>query len=199
MSVFGIASNYLFNYANQSLQSSTKQAQQEFQQLGQDLQSGDLSAAQSDLATLEQLVPQSGSSVLAQTNSTISNAFNQLSQDLQAGNLSAAQKDYSSLQVNIQNPAAQSLGQRHRAAFASQTPQTTGIGYLTPQQTYKSSSRSGSSFIRLPLGSTGLGYLTPQQTYTFIQQEMQRLQANIQSDYGQNSSPTGSNSISVLG
>ena len=46
--------------------------------------------------------------------------------------------------------------------------------------------------------SIGLGYLTPRQTYTLIQQEMQRLHADIQSNYGQNSSPTGSNSISVL-
>jgi hypothetical protein len=199
MSVFGTVSNYLINYTHQSLQSSTKQVQQEFQQLGQDLQSGDLSAAQSDLATLEKLVPQSGSSASAQTNSNTANAFNQLSQDLQAGNLSAAQKDYSALQVNLQNPAAQSLGQRHRAAFASQTPQTTGIGYLTPQQTYGVIQQEWQQLHSTPLGSTGIGYLTPQQTYTFIQQEMQRLQANIQSNGGQNLSPAGSNSISVLG
>jgi len=192
MSVFGIASN-LFNYASQSLQSSTSQAQKEFQQLGQDLQSGDLSAAESDLATLEQLVPQSSSSALAQTNSTSANAFNQLSQDLQAGNLSAAQKDYSALQVNLQYPSAQSLGQRHRGAFASQTPQTTGIGYLTPQQTLGVIQQEWQKLHPTP-ESIGIGYLTPQQTYSLIQQEMQRLQAGIQ-----NSSPTGSNSISLLG
>ncbi len=197
MSVFGIASN-LLNYAHQSLQSSTKPAQQEFQQLGQDLQSGNLSAAQSDLATLEQLVPQSGSSALAQTNSTAANAFSQLSQDLQAGNLSAAQKDYSALQVNLQNPIAQSLVQSRRTAFASQTPQTTGIGYLTPQQTYGVIQQEMQQ-LHPTSASIGIGYLTPQQTYTLIQQEMQRLQANIQSNGGQNSSSTGSNSISVLG
>ncbi len=198
MSVFGIASN-LINYANQSLQSSTKQAQQEFQQLGQDLQSGDLSAAQSDLATFEQLVPQSGSSALAQTNSTIANARNQLSQDLQTGDLSAAQKDYAALQLNLQNPAALSVGQGRRAAFASQTPQTTGIGYLTPQQTIGVIQQEWQQLHSTPAGSTGTGYLTPQQTYTIIQQEMQRLQANIQSNDEQNSSLMGSNSISVLG
>ncbi len=199
MSVFGIASNYVFNHASQSLQSGGKQAQQEFQQLGQDLQSGDLSAAQSDLATLEQLVPQSGSPALAQTNSTIANAFNQLSQDLQAGNLSAAQKDYAALQVNLQNPAVQSLGQGRRAAFASQTPQTTRIGYLTPQQTIGVIQQEWQQLHSTPPGSTGIGNLTPQQTYTLIQQEMQRLQANIQSNDGQNLSPTGSSSISVRG
>ena len=196
MSVFGIASN-LINNVGQSLQSSTKHAQQEFQQLGQDLQSGDMSAAQSDLATLEQLVPQAGSSALAHTNSTISNAFNQLSQDLQAGNLSAAQKDYSVLQFNPQNPAAQFLGHTRRPTFASQTPQTTGIGYLTPQQTYGVIQQEWQQ-LHPTAASIGIGYLTPQETMNLIQGEMQRFQAEIQSNYGLNTNPTGSNSVSLL-
>jgi hypothetical protein len=136
---------------------------------------------------------------LAQTNSSIANACNQLSQDLQAGNLSAAQKDYAALQVNFQNPAVQPLGQGRRAGFAIQTPQATGIGYLTPQQTIGVIQQEWQKLHPTPAGSTGIGYLTPQQTYTIIQQEMQRLQANIQSNYGLNSSPTGSSGISVLG
>jgi hypothetical protein len=196
MSVFGIASN-LINTVGRTLQSSTKQAQQEFQQLGQDLQSGDMSAAQSDLATLEQLVPQSGSSALAQTSSTISNAFNQLSQDLQAGNLSAAQKDYSSLQVNIQKPGAQTLGRRHSATFPSEPTQTTGIGYLTPQQTIGVIQQEWQQLHPTP-ASIGLGYLTPQETMSLIQGMMQRFQAEIQTNYGLNTNPTSSNNVSVL-
>jgi len=195
MSVFGIASNYLFNNNNQGLQIGAKQPQQAFLQLGQDIQSGNLSAAQSDLATLEQLMPQYVSTASTPSNNSITNAFNQLSQDLQAGNLTAAQQDYSTLQVNFQNPAAQNLGQWHRAAYASLAPQTTGIGYLTPQQTYDFIQQETQQLYPTP----GLGYLTPQQTYSIIQQEMQRLQANIQSNYGQNSSPTGSSGLSVLG
>ena len=171
MPVSGIASNYLINYGSQGQQSGTTKAQQEFQQLGQDLQSGDLSAAQSDLTSLEQLVLQSGSSAAPQTNSNIANAFNQLSKDLQAGNLSAAQKDFSALQVNAQNPVAQSLSQRHGTTFTNQTPQTTGLGYLTPQQTNELIQQEWERFYPTP----GFGYLTPQQTNTLIQQEFQRL------------------------
>ena len=45
MSVAGILSSGLFNYAAQSVNNNVQQFRQEFQQLGQDLQSGNLSAA----------------------------------------------------------------------------------------------------------------------------------------------------------
>ncbi len=53
MSLSGISSSNLFSYENQSVQNNMQQFQQEFQQLGQDLQSGNLSAAQSDFTTLQ--------------------------------------------------------------------------------------------------------------------------------------------------
>ena len=61
MSVAGISSSNLFDI-NDSRESVQSQMRQEFAQLGQDLQSGNLSAAQSDFATLTQLGPQSTSS-----------------------------------------------------------------------------------------------------------------------------------------
>ena len=61
MSVSGISSSSLFDYNTQSVQNKMQQFQQEFQQLGQDLQSGNLSAAQSDFATLQQYAPQTNS------------------------------------------------------------------------------------------------------------------------------------------
>jgi hypothetical protein len=67
MSVAGILSSGLFNYAAQSVNNNVQQFRQEFQQLGQDLQSGNLSAAQTDFATLQQSQAQSSSS--AQSNS----------------------------------------------------------------------------------------------------------------------------------
>jgi hypothetical protein len=198
MSVSGILSSNLFNYTNQTLQNSTKQAQQEFLQLGQDLQSGDLSAAQSDLATLEQLAPPYSSTTSAQGSSPIANAFNQLSQDLQAGNLSAAQKDYSALQLNFQSPAEKTLGQRQQARSASETPQTTGLGYLTPQQIY-SLIQQELQQLHPTAGTIGFGLLTPQQINTLIQQEMQRLHQNAESNFAQNSTQTGSSGLSVHG
>jgi outer membrane protein assembly factor BamD (BamD/ComL family) len=113
MSVLGIASSGLFGYLTQNLgaaNGSTK-FQQEFQQLGQDLQSGNLSAAQSDFATLQQGVSQTSSAT--QSSSPIAQAFSKLSQDLQSGNLTAAQSDYSTLQQDMQTQAASAHG-HHR-------------------------------------------------------------------------------------
>src|SRR5579862_7563078 len=103
MSISGISSSNFF----QSLYSqNTQRAQfaQQFQQLGQDLQSGNLSQAQTDFATLTANSPFAQQAVQAAASPTTSNnaaaatttspnaspiaqAFTQLSQDLQAGNL----------------------------------------------------------------------------------------------------------------
>lgn len=104
MSTSGITSSML---------SQMQQVQQEFQQLGTDLQSGNLSAAQSDFATLQQEMPQTGSTSTAQSNNPIAQAFNQLSQDLQSGNLTAAQNDYSTIQQDFQSRASQGHHHHH--------------------------------------------------------------------------------------
>jgi hypothetical protein len=106
MSVSAISGSGLFDYSSQAVQNKTQQFQQEFQQLGQDLQSGNLSAAQTDFATLQQLAPQANPASTAQSSNPIAQEFNQLSQDLQAGNLSAAQQDYATIQQDFQNQAA---------------------------------------------------------------------------------------------
>src|SRR5271169_3216037 len=107
MSVSGISSSSLFDYNTQSVQNRKQQFQQEFQQLGQDLQSGNLSAAQSDFASLQQLGAQANSTSPSQSPTpTVAQAFQQLSQDLQSGNLSAAQHDFANLQQDFQNHAA---------------------------------------------------------------------------------------------
>jgi len=103
MSVSGIFSSSYSNYENQTIQNNMQQFRQEFQQLGQDLQSGNLSAAQQDFATLQQLSPQASSTSSAASSNPITQAFNQLSQDLQSGNLSAAQQDYTNIQQDFQN------------------------------------------------------------------------------------------------
>jgi len=120
MSISGIASSSLFTYLTKNVQ---QQFQQEFQQLGQDLGSGNLSAAQSDFATLQQDVPGGGSastttstSSSSQSSSPIAQAFSQLASDLQSGNLSAAQSDYSTIQQDLQSmaaPSQQTYGHHH--------------------------------------------------------------------------------------
>jgi hypothetical protein len=81
---------------------------QEFQQLGQDLQSGDVSQAKSDLASL-----QPGNAPATLSPATVSQGFQQLTQDLQAGNLTAAQADYAGLEQELQPSAARSPHNHH--------------------------------------------------------------------------------------
>lgn len=78
-----------------------------FNQLGQDLQSGNLTAAQTDFATLQQDFSQGATASSTQSASPIAAAFNQLSQDLQSGNLTAAQQDFTTIQQDFQAQAAQ--------------------------------------------------------------------------------------------
>jgi hypothetical protein len=70
---------------------------QEFQQLGQDLQSGNLSQARSDLGTVAGDMP---------FNPLYAGALSQLSQDLLRGNLTSAQSDYGVLQKELQGNGA---------------------------------------------------------------------------------------------
>lgn len=115
MSVSAIFTSSLFQHATQSAQNKNKiqQFKHEFQQLGEDLQSGNLSAAQSDFAAIEQSGPKSDAVSSGPASSPLSQAFQQLSKDLQSGNLSAAQQDYSTIQHDIQNHAAQMHHHHH--------------------------------------------------------------------------------------
>jgi hypothetical protein len=129
MSIAGITSSDLL-YSAQNVQSQMQQMRQEFQQLGKDLQSGNMSAAQSDFATLTQLDPNltastsSTTATSAATSSTTSNpmaqAFAQLAQDLKSGNLSAAQQDFSTIQQAMQSASAAHGHHHHHHSESSQ-------------------------------------------------------------------------------
>jgi hypothetical protein len=180
MSVSGISSSNLFDYNTQSVQNRRRQLQQEFQQLGQDLQSGNLSAAQADFATLQQLGPQANSTSSSQSSNPIAQAFNQLAQDLQSGNVSGAQQDFSTIQQDVQNQAGQMHNHHHHHVGGS-----------------GSSASSGTSAIDQLLNQLGQslqsGNLTAaQQAYSTLLQDFQ--QSN---GLSQASSPSSSNSLSV--
>jgi hypothetical protein len=115
MSISGISGSN----SNQYQLSPVNLLQQELQQLGQALQSGNLSTAQSDFATLQAAFSQpaattgSSSSTTASsttsatsTSSSAAQAFTQLASDLKSGSLSAAQKDYSTIQQDLHNNLA---------------------------------------------------------------------------------------------
>jgi outer membrane protein assembly factor BamD (BamD/ComL family) len=121
MSISGIANTALSSLltATQSAQNGQgnfQQIQSEFQQLGQDLQAGNLSQAQQDYATLSQNFPNAQSATtttMANSSNPIAQAFAALSQDLQNGNISGAQQDYATIQQDFQQQQQQGSGQVH--------------------------------------------------------------------------------------
>ena len=119
----------LIDSVNQNMQSKLRQFQQEFQQLGTDLQAGNLSAAQQDFSTLPGSATQSSSTSSTASSNPIVQAFNQLAQDLQSGNISAAQQDYGTLKQDFQNgrPGAQQSSPP-RARFRRRQPAGEPLG-----------------------------------------------------------------------
>lgn len=131
MSVSSILSSNLFSYNAQSVQDQMQQFRKDFQQLGQDLQTGNLSGAQTDFAALQKDGAQSSSS--AQSSNPIAQTIQQLSTDLQSGNLTAAQQDYSNLQQDFQNQASPMQRPHHHHRDHSGDGQDTAISQVLSQ------------------------------------------------------------------
>jgi len=176
MSVVGILSSSLLNYAASSIQNRMQSARHEFQQLGQDLQSGNLAAAQSDFTTLQQMRPQSSSSSPAQGTNAITQDFNQLATDLKAGNTTAAQQDYAKLQQDFQSQGTQAHHHHHHH----------GGGGADQSQ----SNAASQMFSQLGQALQSGNLSTAQQAYAALQHDIQQ--------YAQSSaSQTGASSLSV--
>lgn len=177
MSIAGILSSALFSASTQSVHSKAKDFRQEFQQLGQDLQSGNLSTAQTDLTALEKLGPQADSTSASQSTSPIAQAFNQLSKDLKAGNTSAAQQDYATIQQDLQSQTAQAGGHHHHHGAGDGGRE---VSQLLDQlgQELQSGDLSGA-----------------QQAYSALQQTFQQLQSN--GFPGQSATQSGASGVSV--
>jgi outer membrane protein assembly factor BamD (BamD/ComL family) len=142
---------------NQNTQPNSQQFQQSFSQLGQDLQSGNLSAAEQDFLSLQQVNPQSSSTsstASTSSNNPITQAFQQLQTDLQSGNLTGAQQTDNNaepdFQTQNQTGQSQQTGQteghhhhRHGGGeaidqllqIANQSTSPTSTGSSTTQQT----------------------------------------------------------------
>ncbi len=84
-------------------QNPVEQALQDYTQLASDLQSGNLTAAQSDYTNLQQLVQAYQGP--AKSDSAIQSDFATLGQDLQSGNLTQAQSEFSQLQSDLTSAA----------------------------------------------------------------------------------------------
>jgi soluble cytochrome b562 len=140
MSVAGISGTNLSQLSN--IQRNYKQVQGEFQQLGQDLQSGSLLQAQTDFVTLSQ-------SVAAQfgSNSAVTKTLSTVGQALQSGNLQAAQQSFAALPPGVSgsgsSSASSSVSQHHHsggsgnkfAQMLGQVGQALQSGHLSAAQT----------------------------------------------------------------
>jgi len=129
MSVSGVSASNTLSQAWQNWQAQAQKVQSEFQQLGRDLQAGNLSQAQSDFSVLSQNVAsrlQSNNSLsqalsslrlahhahnhagvgsqgsTSSTQSTMLQQFSSLGSALQAGNLAAAQAAYATIQQDLE-------------------------------------------------------------------------------------------------
>jgi hypothetical protein len=167
MSISGILSSSFSQY---QLGASNK-IQQELQQLGQELSSGKLSAAQSDFAMLQQaFAPTSATSGTAAattspaTSNPITQAFNQLASDLQSGNLTAAQKDYATLQQDLQSQSGTGHRVHHHHGIG-----TGGVGDSSSSQNplLQDLNQLGQSLTSSNLSGA-------QQAYAALQQQLQQ-------------------------
>ncbi len=173
MSISAIFSNTI-----SQLQKGAQQSPQlQFQQLSKDLQSGNLSAAQSDFATLQAAFSQSATtsgsasttstSTSTSTSNPIAQAFNQLARDLQSGNLSAAQKDYSTIQQDLQSSGHSHNNLRDRTGGSSGNSSSTGSADSTQSSLAQDLNQIGQSLTA--------GNLTGAQTaYATLQQQLQQ-------------------------
>lgn len=111
-----------------------QQRQAEFQQLGKDLQSGDLSAAKTDFATLTSLLSASKASTTSAGDASIpkilSQDFQKLGGDLKSGDLSAAQQDYSQLQQDAQKTHTAHGNRHHPGSDADSSESNSNRGFL---------------------------------------------------------------------
>jgi outer membrane protein assembly factor BamD (BamD/ComL family) len=187
MSILGIASTLLSQFGATAAQPKFQPSKQGFQQLGQDLQSGNLTQAQSDFASLQKNLPgqQSASTTASTATSTLTQAVAQLAQDLKSGNLAAAQSDIAAVQQDAQQasaPQGAPHGHHHHHGTESQ------------DSTQSSSQQTAIQTLFSQLGqSLQTGNLTgAQQAYSTLQQDFLQSGFGGASSTGSSTSATGS-------
>jgi hypothetical protein len=141
-----------------SAQNNFQQLQSEFQQLGQDLQSGNLAQAQQDYATLSKNIPSAQQSA----NSPITQDMGTLAKALQSGNLTSAQQAYTTLQQDVQeafNHVRHHHGHDHSAQDTQSSPTSQNNNLLQLFNQLGSALQSGT-------------LSAAQQAYSTIQQDL---------------------------
>jgi len=176
MSISGVSSSSSLSQSLQAWQAKAQKIETEFQQLGQDLQAGNLSQAQSDFSTLSQNF--SGS---VQSNSTLSQAFSSLGTALQSGNLSAAQTAYSTLQQDVQQTGAGHHHHHHGGSSSQTTSSSTG-------------STLSQLFSTLGAALQGGNLSSAQTAYSTLQQDLQQFGVGVST-----TAQLASSAVSLLG
>ena len=189
MGIFGIASTILGQISSATTPNPHKQqVKQGFQLLGQDLQSGNLSQAQSDFASLQQLLPGGPQSSQltpasgAQSSNPLATAVSQLAQDLKSGNLTAAQSDFATVQQNLQQagPQAGAAHGHHHHHHQSDGDSGQSSGQQNPISTL---------FGQLGQDLQSGNLSAAQQAYSSLQQDFQQFALNNSS--ATSGAPTG--------
>jgi hypothetical protein len=205
MSIVGILASSALSLLAPSGGNPTKTLKQDFQQLGQDLKSGNLSAAQSDFTALQQNVTPSASAVTppqaaANSTSAISQDFAKLSIDLQSGNLTGAQADYNSIVQAFQTQAAQSQARtgrhHHHHAASSEASDTSASTRTSPTSATASSTTSNPAaqlFTELGQALQSSNLSAARRAYSSLQQDFQQFSPASTSS---GSSVSGSTGIS---
>ena len=194
MVIFGIASTILGQISSATTPNPHKQqVKQGFQLLGQDLQSGNLSQAQSNFASLQQLLPGGQQSSLltpasgAQSSNPLATAVSQLAQDLKSGNLTAAQSDFATVQQNLQQagPQAGAAHGHHHHHHQSDGDSGQSSGQQNPISTL---------FGQLGQDLQSGNLSAAQQAYSSLQQDFQQFALNnSSSSSGAPSAASGAN------
>jgi outer membrane protein assembly factor BamD (BamD/ComL family) len=187
MSIAGILASSALSLLAPSAPNPTKTLKQDFQQLGQDLKSGNLSAAQSDFTALQQNVTASATAVTppqaaASSTSAISQDFAKLSTDLQSGNLTGAQADYNSIVQAFQTQAAQSQAptghhHHHHAASSEASDSSANTTSTSPTSATASSTTSNPPaqlFTELGQALQSSNLSAARQAYSSLQQDFQQ-------------------------
>jgi hypothetical protein len=121
MSISGISNT-------QNYQNIFQQIRTDFLQLGTDLQTGNLSQAQSDYTTLSQDI----SGIQTRNNNTVNQDFSTLGQVLQSGNLSDAQNSFSTLVQDLRQAAQAHHHRPHHHHGGSQGGNAVGTPASNP-------------------------------------------------------------------
>lgn len=192
MFIPGILASNIFGGSNSGgVQNRFREIQQDFQQLGQDLSSGNLAQAQSDFSALQQILPAQGQSgdsstqAVAQASNPVQQAISQLAKDLSAGNLTAAQSDFAALRQDLQKASQGSTALHHHHHH--------GWGVHTAGQTNDMTSLFGELGQELQAGN----FTAAQQTYSALQQDFLQFAAAPTALSGASGSTTGNAGLNV--